>query len=275
MTTSIKETELLIIKLRDKYAEYASKYSSKWFPIDLFEERLELAIKNRMNLEGFILAEITNFEKIKASYEKKTKERSFAEQVDRMIEKNIARIKKYPQINFHSLASLEISHFYGALSEFAIYYYPILWQLVTKTELRNFLQKFEEKISFLAVPRGKKHSKRIEDHALILTRNNKKEIDIEKDKNDYLKESAFLLHEIIDYTNMLINIKNSEWESPLKFDQLYIKGEKRQKIINNFSNLTGYGAILKIQDNAQRIIDDFRLRAFRKETPTPSSYRLV
>ena len=92
---------------------------------------------------------------------------------------------------------------------------------------------------------------------------------------DYLKESAFLLHEIIDYTNMLINIKNAEWESPLKFDQLYIKGEKRQKIIKNFSNLTGYGAILKIQDNAQRIIDDFRLRAFRKETPTPSSYRLV
>ena len=75
MELTSEEIDLLIKKLRDKYTTYARKYSQNWFNIHSFEKRLETAINNKMNLNGFILAEIKNFETILEKYEKKKNER--------------------------------------------------------------------------------------------------------------------------------------------------------------------------------------------------------
>ena len=95
MAMSDDEIDRLIEKLKQKYADYSAK-NPTWFNYDAFRDRLLVAVKNRMNREAFILAEIANFEKTREKYEKKKSQKSFSEQVDRIIDEQTARIKKYP-----------------------------------------------------------------------------------------------------------------------------------------------------------------------------------
>ncbi len=269
MGLSGKEIDLLINKLRERYKESAIEYKTRVFNIDAFEDRFQLALKKRMNLEGFILSEIANYEKIKQKLEeekhpRKSEGAASSNQINRIIEENTARIKKYNEIQFHPLAGFEIMHFYGALSEFTLYYFSILRSIITDYENKNKLHKFENCLSDFAVPKSNTHPKRIEDHILLLSRRGAKELEIEKDKNDYLKESAFLLHDIADFAESLITIKNKDWENPLKFDRLYAEGKTKKKILSIFTGMTPYGAILKIKEQAEEILKDFRLESFRR-----------
>jgi len=263
MPLSEKEIQVLVEKLRGKYLDYAKKHSPKWFDINAFDDRLSMALRNRMNLEGFILAEITNFEKVREKYEKKKSRKPFSEQVDRIIEENVARIKKYPERKFHRMAGQEISHFYGAGADLSQYFFPIIPYLLKEEPYRSKALRIEETFDFLFTPRGKKHPKRIEDHILLLDRRGVTELEIEKDRNEYLKESAFLLHGLVDFLDGLMQVKKGEWELPIKFDRPFLEGEKKKKVQDNFAQHTAYGAILKVREAAVSIIEDFRMTAFR------------
>ena len=263
---ALTETEIqrLIEKLREKYHDYAGRQNARWFNVEPFEERLQMALRNRMNLEGFILAEITAFEKLRERYDKKKNEKPFSATVDSIIEENTARIKRYPRIEFHPRAGLEISHFYGAMAGFALYYFPVMWLLDLDESLKKALFRFEDNLNFLAIPQGSRPSKRIGDHMLVLSRQGIRELDIERDASDYLKMSAILLHEIIDFCQGLLDRRNSDWEVPLGFSKLYVEDTRKKKIVDIFSGTTGYGALITVSSYARDIIEDFRLKAFRK-----------
>jgi hypothetical protein len=264
MAMTDSEINKLVEKLKNKYSEYSRK-NPVWFNLDAFEDRLLMAVRNRMNMEGFILAEISNFEKIRTKYEKKKNEKSFSQQVDRIIDEQLARIKKYDEIKFHPKAGVEISHFYGALTDFALHYLEALFLIAAEKSLKDRVISFAERLRSLAVPRGKLPCPRIEDHIVKLKVPGTPEIEIEKDKNDYLKESAFLLHEIDDFCDGLLESRDPEWGNPLQMKKLTVEKETRKRIMHNFAGLTGYGAIMKVRDQAKAIIDDFRLGAFRKQ----------
>ena len=269
MPLSDKEIDQLINKIREKFKEYFKKYKSGWFNVEGFNDRLKIALKKRMNLDAFLLAEVANLEELKDKHEKerrkgKEPENTFTKQVNKIIEDNIQRMKKYREIKFHADAGIEITHFYGAVSDFAEYYYSILWTLLKEQEFRNALKKFDDSLSFLAIRKGNKHPKRIEDHALILSRKGVKDIEIEKDKNEYLKTSAFLLHDIISFCEKLLEMRNPDWETPLRFDKMFIEGRRKDEALKIFSSLTGYGAIIKVMERASEIISDFRLEAFQR-----------
>lgn len=264
MAMSGDEIDLLIEKLKKRYAEYSRK-NPTWFNIEAFNDRLLMAYRNRMNMEAFILAEIANFEKVRQKYEKKKNEKSFSEQVDKIIEEMTARVKKYPAIQFHPKAGVEITHFYGALSEFELHYFAVLFVLAEEKPLKDRLIAFEGELNNLAAPRGKLPAKRIEDHLMKLRLRQSSEIEIERDKNNYLKESAFLLHEIIDFCDGLIEARNPQWANPLRMSRLYVEDGRKKVISVLFAGLTGYGAIMKVRDYAAGIIDDFRLGAFRRQ----------
>jgi hypothetical protein len=219
-----------------------------------------------MNLEGFILAEISNFEKIREKYESKKKKRDFTSRVDKIMEENIERIKKYPEIEFHPLAGLEIKYFYGAISEFAVYYYAILWLLVKNFEFRDKIEMTTRKLDLLAVPHGKVHPKRINDHIYLL-KEGRSGLDIERDSSRYLRESAFILHDIMDMCDDIIELKEPHWENPLSFEKLYLEADRKKRVIELFSGMTGYGAILAVKERAGEILEDFRLIAFKNNNP--------
>ncbi len=264
MAMSEGEIGQLIEKLKKRYSEY-SKKNATWFNVEAFNDRLIMAYRNRMNMEAFILAEISNFEKIKDKYDKKKNEKSFSEQVDRIIDEITARMKKYPAIQFHPKAGLEITHFYGALVEFELHYFPVLFVVAEDKPLKDRLIAFEGELNNLAAPRGKLPAKRIEDHLMKLRLRNSRELEIERDKNEYLKESAFLLHDIMDFCDGCIEARNPEWENPLRMNRLFVEDRRKKAISALFTGLTGYGAIMKVRDYAGEIIDDFRLTAFRRQ----------
>ena len=139
-------------------------------------------------------------------------------------------------------------------------------------DLINKLHVLEDSLLYLAIPNGTKPPKRIDDHVLILLRSNVSELEIEKDKNNYLKESAFILNDIISFIDETMKIKNPEWEQPLSFAKLSVDNDKKKSIMNIFSGLTGYGAMLLIEDTALQIIKDFRLTAFKKGSHNYSKY---
>ncbi len=258
------EIRVLINKLRDKYRKYAQKYSPRWFDIDAFEERLRFALNKNMNLEGFILAEITNFEKIKEKYESKKAAKTFSEKVDQIIEDQLSRIKKYPSIKFHPRAGIEIVYFFGAGNQFALYDYPIVTYLLDEEPYKSQSFEFETRLEYLFIHAGKRHPRRIEDHVLLLNRKDVSENKIEKDKNEYLKEGAFALHAIAAFIDNLTQMRKREWEAPILFDKLFFEKDRKRNVIARYSGHTPYGAFLKVKDMAENIIADFRLGAFRQ-----------
>jgi hypothetical protein len=150
------------------------------------------------------------------------------------------------------------------MSEFAMYYYPDLWLPNPDEDIRKIMFRGETDLHFLAMPQGKKPSRRIEDHALLLARPNVRELEIERDTSEYLKDSALLLHEIIDFCEGLLQTRRSEWESPLSFTKLFVEDSRRKRIVDLFSGSTGYRALVSVSGRARDIIADFRLKAFRK-----------
>ncbi len=267
MPLNKQEIDDLVTKLREKYRDYAKKFSPAWFNTEAYDQRLSMAIRNRMNLEGFILAEISNFEKLREQYDKKKKqkENSFSKEVDRIIEENTARIKKYPSRVFHPRCSAEISHFYGALNIMAEDFFPVFRLLAIDDEIKKSISSIEIIMQNLCVPAGSRNPRRIDDHILLLNRQAVRDIEIEKDGNEYLKEGAFLLHDIINICDRMLESPAEGWNYPVTFQKLYIEESKKKKIIDAFSGMTGFGAILKVKEYAALVIEDFRLSAFRRQ----------
>jgi len=218
-----------------------------------------MALEKGMNMEGFALAEITNFEKTRERYEKRKSKRPFSKMVEDIMERNAERVKKYPPLYFHPDADLEMVHIYGALEDFTLRRLPILRVLLDDAANIDSLNRLEDAAACLAAPVGRKHSRRILDHITVLSRPGAGGIEAEKDKNSYLRESAFLLHDL--------SIRRAEWETPVRFDRLRIEGKNKKQIAADFSSLTGYGAILEVRDRAAEILEDFRLTAFRRKPP--------
>ena len=264
MKLSKIEIEKLLEKLNEKYRLYANKYNSKWFNVEAYENRIIFAKKNKMNLEAFVFAEISNFEKLKDKYEKQKKDKNFSRKIDKIIEENNARIVKYDKLEFHLKAGFEISHFYGAINDFSISFFPIFWIVLEEKNVKDFVFNLDEKLNYFAEKRVTLFAKRIEQHINVLDRINFNEIEIEKDKNNFLKEAAFILHEIVDLCDGLIDGKTSSFEKPLDFSRLYIEEKKRKIVSSNFKGLTGFGALLKVRDQAFTILADFRLMEFKE-----------
>jgi len=261
---SEKEIERLIEKLRAQYDEYAEKFSPRWFDRHAFEDRLQTALRNKMDLEGFILAEISNFETIKERYDKKKDSNSFSRKVDSIIEEHAEKIRVYPDIEFHPRAGFEIRHMYGALTLLVENHVPILWVILEEREHRDILFRLEQKLEQYGGTRGRRHAPRIEDHVAILKRPGVRELDVENDKNRYLREAAFMLNEVVIFCALLLEHRTPSWEAPLRFDGLHIEGSRKKKVMDTFRGCSGYGAIVTIMDYAEGVINNFRLQAFRE-----------
>lgn len=265
MPLSSSEIIMLTEKLRTRYADAAKAYSPKWFDLGSFEDRLSTARRRKMDMEGFILAEITNFEKIRDRYDKKKKEKgAFTKKVDSIIEENLARIRKYPPIDFHPEAGPEMKHLYGALAELAQGYIPVLWLILDTPHAKNTVSGIETELSRCAVPRGSKLPPAIDDHLLLLNRRGVTELEIEKGRSVYLRESAFLLYGIITFCDsFLTGHPNPSLETPVRFDKAHINPASKKLMISIFSSCTGYGALIMIKSRCEEILADFRLTAFR------------
>ena len=264
MSLNRKETDKLIEKLRDKYNEYAYKYSPKFFDQVAFQKRYKKALDDKMNIEAFIFAEISNFEQIKAKYEEKQNHGEVTRKIDDMIEAQLKLIKKYPPIEIHERSGIEMWHFLGAINTLSKDYLPALWLILREANWRNYFANIEHELNQYALFDNLNLPKKAEDFVLYISRPSIREVDIEKARNNYLKESAFILHDISVFCDAIIESRNSILEEPLHFNK-NTKSEK-SKISEIFCGHTGYGTAIKIKDFTECIINDFRLNAFKRKS---------
>lgn len=264
MSLRADELNLLLQKIRGLFDEYAKNFSPVWFNRNSFEERYRFAIGKKMDIEAFLLAEIANFEKIRERFEaRKKKTVSFSEKVDKIIEENNSRFLQYPQINFHPSAAPEIKHLYGAVAELGKFYIPVFRLIISEYSKKNLISQIETRFQRCALPRGSKPAEAIDDHILVLSRNSVSELDIDKSRTNYLKECSFLLYDLIKFCSSLLEERIPDLEQPVAFGNTFYDPEIKTKIMENFSESTGYGAVLKIKDLSEQIISDFRLKAFK------------
>lgn len=264
MKLSSSETDTLIRKLREKYDECAAKYSKKWFDRSPFEERFKYALVNRMDLNAFILAEIAAFEQLREKYDKAKNRHSFSEKIDKIIEAQIENIRKYKKLKFHENADLETPYMAGALAEFASSYFPVLWIVVPQGPHRDALLCHDRTLDSVGAVSGSRLPQKLEDYALFLSRKDTSELDNEKAKNAYLKETAFFLHECADFCDDVIALRLPDFDLPIQFSKTHISQQQKGELVRLFGDKTGYGALICVRDRAIEIIEDFRLRAFKR-----------
>ncbi len=264
MALNKKEIKALIFKLKTRYRDYAERYGVRWFDVEKFEERLRMAEKNKMDMEGFILSEISAFEKLKERYESRKQGPKFSDKVESIVDENRARIADYPELDFHPAAEYELKKFYGALSDLTLYYLPVFFLILDEAADRSEFSRIEHELERLSFPRGTKPSLRIEEHISLMNRIDTGELEVARSGSSILRDGGLALNELVDFCDRLLSIRDSRWEVPLRFHQLRISDDRKDRVVENFSDKTGYGAILEVREKAANIRDDFRLMDFRR-----------
>jgi hypothetical protein len=247
---SHKDIDRAIEKLKNLYGKYADQYSPRIFNLDGFENRYRDALKNKVNLNAFLHAEILAFEELKRRVEQKVAmknkpeapaEPSYGEIADRIIEQNLARVRKYSRIDFHPDAEEEATFLLGAVTDF---YYSVWGSTVKLLKplgiggMDDFIQKLENDFSYYVVPLRGQYSRAVDDYLIVLSRKQPK--DNEKAAVNFIK-----------YGGILLNNCRKLFVDGLNF----MRGKK--EYAGHYQEMDGY------RSQIDRLIEDFRLSDIR------------
>lgn len=139
---STEEIRAAAQKIRQHYDDYIIQFLKPLEIKDAFEERYLYALRKRLEMSRFFLAEKQALDELWKEDERqrqkewnksldrpKEQEQNFA---DRIIAQNENKIKDYPIIKVHSEASKEICHLFGALGKFEKEHWPNIQNLLRK-----------------------------------------------------------------------------------------------------------------------------------------------
>ena len=138
-----KEVTTFLKDLRSKYMSSSEEYGTHYFNIDDLEKRIEMQKQSKLPFTLFVRDEILFFEQMKnialkniERYQQKEKRKGH---MNSIIDSNEDKIKKYPDIFFNPVASLEMRYFFGAITEFYNkFYYSLAGVFDGLPENENF-----------------------------------------------------------------------------------------------------------------------------------------
>ena len=245
------EISRAVEKIRRRYDEYIYKYFKPRSIKNAFEDRYIEAIKTSTDISSFLMAEISAVEELLRREEERISsgqpeegaKESVSERVERIVEENLARTRKYPDVPFHPVASEELRRLLGAMCKLEETHWEVLTTCLRDTAYyRSSLTmlNFEGKLRHLAgrgsdgVPSG---LSRYLYHANRFPRNY---LAIDREEKEYILESAFLLHDL---------------------------SEILERVESNYPHLdeSSRGGLKEIQAYIQGIIRDFRLKEFKRK----------
>ncbi len=106
--TSQEEWELLQM-LRKKFQSAAKKYSSAIFDMEQLEQRIQMLVRDKGDVQTFLIQEVKFIKDATEISETKIQARGAGSQkklaVNKIIEKNMEKIKQYPDSFFDPYAS--------------------------------------------------------------------------------------------------------------------------------------------------------------------------
>jgi hypothetical protein len=236
-------------KIRRKYDEYVSKYFKRKSLRAAFETRYMRALRAKVDVSSFLLAEISAIQELIAREEQRVqsnpartpeeKETSFA---DKVLEANRERIEKYRDVAFHPDAGEEVRRLAGALSDLG----GGPWQdLVPALQDTMYAMSSSEmialdsKLRHLSSSGGQDAPSSLSRLIVQLHKFPRHYPSIDREEKEYILEAAFFLH---DLTQVLERVKRVYTE---------MLPERRRVVEDTAARVWG-------------IISDFRLKDLKR-----------
>jgi len=207
------EVDKVVHKLKQLYRHYAAIYGEGTFNLKAFEKRYIDALKGKVDINAFLHAEISVFEELKCRVIKPEKKKegkyepSYSEIADRIIEENVAKIKKYKYIDIHPDAEVEVKYLLGAVTDF----YYSTWtnaseiiKGIRNPEINNQLERLEHDFAYYIIPVKGAYSRAVDDYLFVLSR--KKTKDNEKAAVNFIKYGGVLLNNCAKLMNSTYHI---------------------------------------------------------------------
>lgn len=270
------EINKVLSKIRTKYDDLILKFKKGPSLRDAFEQRYIQSLKKRVNISIFLIAEIEAvnemYEKAEKQYEEeiykrklqKKEVRSFADQI---FDENNKKIDKYPSMTIHKDADIQIVKLFGAIRDWINRYWSIALFLFSDNNQESISQKIKEYDNKLFelfdykgnVPLGKNYVSQLEK----VNKDNKR---IDFEYQYILKESGFLLNEILAFLSLII-------DEPTVLSNYNKKLVIQPGDISNFfydlsifKNFTRFQTLIEVQKTLKYVIEDFRIKDFKKSS---------
>jgi hypothetical protein len=240
------DVDAVVRKLKELYSRYADRYGPKLFNLQAFEQRYRNALTNRVNLTSFCHAEITVFEELKRRVQKKEpeeKEPVYGEVVDRIVEENLQRIRKYRRIVFHPDAEEEAVYLLGAVTDFYFEVWSGIQRLLKplgERSFNDFTEKLENDFAYYVVPLGGLYSRAVQDYQLVLSRHDTREA--EQASYRFIKYGGILLNNCLRLVGDALNLMRTKPEQGERVAELKAVGKRLRGIITDFrlGDIRGY-----------------------------------
>ncbi|RHX82021.1 hypothetical protein DLM76_07665 [Leptospira yasudae] len=249
------EIKAVLEKLRAEYTEN-SKKNPKVFDLRAFESRLTMILQQKGSLAQFLKDEIQFIETLKTKHKEleDKKQAAKGDTINKILEEQEARLKKYQRIDFHPLAKPEIRYFYGAILSFAETELPALIYIFKGTPEFSSFKDAITIIERMGISRRGLPSIRINEHVKALLDANGNQSAMEKDGQNILKEVCLALKGIITSIQECVNKNRVSETLSVKIDE-----KEFPKAVESYQNLVFGIALEKIIVRAETIIRDFRM----------------
>ncbi len=249
------EIEKIVTKIREEYTEY-SQLQPAGFKILEFESRYTQILKEKGDIQTFLLSEIDFLEKMKQVYhvQKKKAEIMKESPLNRIIEEQESLFSHYPKIEFHPYARKEIKFFYGALKQFVERELFVLELIFKGTPEMKDLKDPIANIEKMGRVFRSSPSLRIKEHMLKITERNGDADFVEKESQLIIKDTC-------------ISLKSLE-ESMFTLDQqgrisdsLFIQfpHDPNKEFLEIFRGMSFRAASDKIRHSSREIIASFKM----------------
>jgi hypothetical protein len=253
---SKEEIDKLIQKIRSEYS-ILSKENPEVFSVYPFEKRYTEILINRGNIQRFLRDEIVFLDLIKTKYlAKKEKQKSQEEQptINKIMQKQMERVQKYPMVDFHPMAKIEIKHFYGAIIDFSENDIQLLYKIFKGLQEMNEIIEHIYLIEKVGLARKGKLSIRMTEHISVLQDNRTNTSAIERECQLLLKETCKSLKILADQLHECLIHRKVKSTTIVGFSEIEPK-ELRER----FANQTYQQIIENTIKKAHEIIVDFRM----------------
>jgi len=245
-----EEIEQAIRKIRHLYDDYIITFTKPFKLKNLFEDRYFEARKQRIDLTGFVFAELDVVQRLKHREEAKvaaeeekrfkriTQRATASGLIERVAEEQRKQIEKYPDFEVDERASYEMKKLFGALDRFEKVFWPPFDRILRKiypSYFSNPRVDLEPKIYALCCGPGASPPIASRYKALLL-RLPKSANDVEWEEKRIILEAAFFLHQLDTVIRELL----VEWRDELNEEEL--------------------AAVENIREYVHIVIIDFRLK---------------
>ncbi|MDC7241118.1 MAG: hypothetical protein PQJ50_12250 [Spirochaetales bacterium] len=202
---SSKEVEAALTRIRKGYDDYIISYMAAIDEKSAFEDRYITALHARVDLTRFIKDEIEHLQALtrereneKASMSLRVKappvdKRSFADKIMAELEK---KIEKYPEMDIHEEASIEVKKLYGALNELDVLHWGGISNFIRKVYSSTVSYELENRLLRMTTMGEDNVPPELERYLFLLKQRHQYSSELFREAQECIKRASFFLNEL-------------------------------------------------------------------------------